>query len=215
MEIVLLRLDQILKEHKLLRCLRIGRLFEQDPFQNCLEYRVRVNRDRHGETECGPNAVVPTEQDVEHQSINRVVTPVHRGNYNGWPRLTIPVYPAFTLLVPSGIPREVVVHDRIEPVLEIDAFGQAIGGDEDAAALFRKRFHPLLPLVGREPSGDRLDGNLAKLSLVGGAAELLSECICNVISGCNVPAEDDRDFARLLGGPERPRFPVPALGPIQ
>src|SRR5262249_12304909 len=38
----------------------------------------------------------------------------------------------FPLLVAGGVPRQIVVYDRIEIGLEVDAFGEAIGGDEDA-----------------------------------------------------------------------------------
>jgi hypothetical protein len=47
--------------------------------------------------------------------------------------LAVAVDAALALLVAGGVPREVVVDDGVEVLLEVDAFGEAVGGDEHAA----------------------------------------------------------------------------------
>ena len=54
-------------------------------------------------------------------------------------RLAEAVDAAFALLMPGRVPRQVVVDDGVEELLEVDAFGQAIGGDEDALDLLCPR----------------------------------------------------------------------------
>ena len=64
--------------------------------------------------------------------------------------LSEPVRPSFALFVAGGIPGQVVVHDCIEVVLQIDAFGEAVGGykhGRDAFVEFSKRLHLFLALV--------------------------------------------------------------------
>ena len=44
--------------------------------------------------------------------------------------LAEPVDAAFALFVAGGVPRQVVVDDRGEAVLQVDALRQAVGGDQ-------------------------------------------------------------------------------------
>jgi hypothetical protein len=58
------------------------------------------------------------------------------------------------LLQTIRVPRQIVVDDRIEMVLQIDAFAQAIGGDEDARVTFAQLGDPLASLVVIDLAGD-------------------------------------------------------------
>ena len=98
---------------------------------------------------------------------------------------------ALALFVAGGIPGEVVVHDGGESVLEVDAFGQAVGGDQDAG-----------PVVGgevvdagsaflrRQGAGDGLDPRGRD-----GFGERSGEVLGEVLGGRDVAAEDDRVVA--------------------
>ena len=51
-------------------------------------------------------------------------------------RLAEAIDAALALLMPRRIPGQIVVDDRVEELLEVDAFRKAVGGDEDALGLF-------------------------------------------------------------------------------
>ena len=65
------------------------------------------------------------------------------------------VHPALALLVAGGVPGEVVVQDRIEVLLEVDAFGEAVGAHEhEPAAPGGEPGDALLALGVRKPAGE-------------------------------------------------------------
>ena len=90
---------------------------------------------------------------------------------------------ALTLLVAGGIPSEVVVNDGGEDVLEVDAFGEAVGGDENGLLGFTEEVDPLLTFVGGILAGDGLDGC---------PLELRGEMQGDVAGGSDIAAEDNR-----------------------
>ena len=49
--------------------------------------------------------------------------------------LAEPVDAALALFVAGRVPGQVVVHDGLERVLQVDALGQAVGGDQHVACL--------------------------------------------------------------------------------
>ena len=70
-------------------------------------------------------------------------------------RLAEPVDAALALLVPGRVPGQVVVDDGLEVVLEVDALGQAVGGDQDRApaVVAGQLRDPRLALGGRQGAG--------------------------------------------------------------
>ena len=102
-------------------------------------------------------------------------------------RLAEAVDTTFALFVAGGVPREVVVDDGLEGVLEVDALGQAVGRDEDLA----------WPFAARSRARD------ARLAFVGGQLPVttstvdvlqhgLARCVGDVVGGRDEPAEHDR-----------------------
>ena len=75
------------------------------------------------------------EDDIEHGAVDRAVRREHHDRSDELGRLAEAVDPSLALLVPGRVPRQVVVDDGVEELLEVDAFGQAVGGDEDALDL--------------------------------------------------------------------------------
>ena len=100
------------------------------------------------------------QDDLEHGAVHRVVDAVEQRGAHRRARLTEAVHPAFALLVARRVPREVVVDDGVEVLLQVDALRQAVGGDEHPAALGRADpRHALLALVRGHLAGHRVDGD--------------------------------------------------------
>ena len=65
---------------------------------------------------------------------------------------------ALALLLPGRVPGQIVVEDSVEVVLEVDALGQAVGGDKDVTRVGGGELGDArLPLGRRQHSGDRRD----------------------------------------------------------
>ena len=93
--------------------------------------RVRARRRRWL---CGCASCL-RKQHVEHDAVDAVVHPVDGDRPDGVVGLTEAVDAAFALFVAGGVPGEVVVHDGLEGFLQVDAFGQAVGGHQHVAAI--------------------------------------------------------------------------------
>ena len=78
--------------------------------------------------------------------------------------------------------------DRIEDILEIDAFGKAVGGDEDFLLAVVHRLDARAALIRRHLAMDDLDPH---------AAERLLQRPSDPLSGRDIPAEDDGREALL------------------
>jgi hypothetical protein len=98
------------------------------------------------------------------------------------------VHAALSLFMSGRIPGKVIVHDCREPVLEVDAFAQAIGGNEDGLVGFGEACHPF-------PSFFR--GEFARDGIHGSLREERPEVLGDVVSRGDVPAEDDRPSLEL------------------
>src|SRR5690606_7033605 len=90
--------------------------------------------------------------------------------------------------MPGRVPREVVVHDRIEKLLQVDAFGEAIGRHQNPLGAFflvfqRHLRNAIAALVRGQLSGYGLDYELW---------ESLSQPSLYVIGGCQIPTKNDR-----------------------
>ncbi len=79
---------------------------------------------------------------------------------------------------------------RIEQRLQVDAFRQTIGGDEDAVGVIDHRINPFAAFLGRQSSGHNLDRVRFELG-----PERLSDGFC----GGNEAAEDDGARVLLAG----------------
>ena len=113
---------------------------------------------------------VLADQDVEDDAVDAVVLAVEGDGADDVAPLAEPVDAAFALLVPGGVPGQVVVDDGVEVLLEVDALGQAVGRDQDVPARLGRSSSAMrsLPLGGRERAGDARDTRLP--------AELPSRC---------------------------------------
>ena len=74
------------------------------------------------------------------------------------------------------------MHDRVEDFLEVDAFGQAVRGDEDFLLAVVHRLDARAALVGRHLAVDDLDPH---------AAERLLQRFADPLGGRDVAAEND------------------------
>ncbi len=72
------------------------------------------------------------QQHVEDDAVDLVVDAVVGEDADGLAVLAVAVDAALALLVARGVPGEVVVDDRVEQLLEVDALAEAVGADEDA-----------------------------------------------------------------------------------
>ena len=95
------------------------------------------------------------DQHVEHDAVDAVVLAVEGEGADDVPALAVAVDAAFALLVAGGVPGQVVVDDGGEVLLQVDALGQAVGGDEDVRAVeLGELLHAPLALGRRQLAGD-------------------------------------------------------------
>ena len=94
----------------------------------------------HGHGDAGglADGLVLAQQDVEDDAVDLVVRAVEGDRADDVLGLAEPVDAALALLVAGGVPRQVVVHDGVELLLQVHALGQAVGGDEHATARRRR-----------------------------------------------------------------------------
>jgi hypothetical protein len=87
------------------------------------------------------------DEDVENHTVDSVVGPVVGHDPDLASTLTETVHASLALLVAGRIPSEIVVDHRVEVVLKVDTFGQAVGGHEHGRDVLRK-LAELLTVVG-------------------------------------------------------------------
>ena len=87
-------------------------------------------RDRHGDAQRAADRAVFAQQHVEHDAVDRVVDAVVGQGTHGRGGLSVAVDAAFALFVAGRVPAQVVVHDGVEMILQVDAFAEAVGGDQ-------------------------------------------------------------------------------------
>ena len=116
--------------------------------------------DRHAKP--GADGVRLAEDHLQHGAVDGAVRRIHQGGADEGCLLAEAVHPAFALLVPGGVPGQVVVDDGVEQALEVDAFGQAVGRYQQAlrhGAILARGAHTVdlsAALVRRLIAGDRL-----------------------------------------------------------
>ena len=172
--------------------------------------------DGHGDAGELADLAVLADEDFEDLAVDAVVAAVDGDDADVGRALAEAVDAAFALLVPGGVPGEVVVDDGVEVVLEVDALGQAVGGDQDAAgAVFLlgclgELLDAVEPLGRGERAVDAGDDGLP--------AELAVQLPGEVLAGGDVAAEDDRVVAvgeELLDGLDEQGELLVLLGALQ
>ena len=160
-------------------------LAEQRALEQCLGDLFAGPRHGNGYAKAALDALVLADEDIEDHAVDRVVPAVVGDHPHLGSSLAEAIHPAFALLVPRRVPREVVVEHRVEVVLEVDALGQAVGANENETAAFRGEGSDTRISFGRwQPAGDRLHPNV----LGEGGAKVPG----NVLRGIDEAAEDDR-----------------------
>jgi len=84
--------------------------------------------DRH--SEIAFDLLVLADENVQDHPVDRIVRPVIGDDANLGLLLAETIHAAFTLLVPRGVPRQVVVKDGAEVLLKVNAFRQTVGADQ-------------------------------------------------------------------------------------
>ncbi|MDT4830408.1 hypothetical protein FQZ97_638710 [compost metagenome] len=128
------------------------------------------------------------QDDVEHKTIDRVVLPVEHGATDFVGLLAKTVNAAFALLMACRVPGQIVMDDGGEQMLQVDAFGKTVGGDQDALLGILQVFHALPAFFGCEFAGDGIDSGLGESGL---------EVFGHVMGGGDVAAEHHRVVAIL------------------
>src|SRR5262245_43080124 len=100
--------------------------------QQRLHYPFGVCRHGYGDSECRPDLLVLAQEHIENSAVDAVVGSVVGDNANDLTFLTIPIDAALPLLVPRRVPRQVVMDDGIERVLQVDALAQTIRAHQHA-----------------------------------------------------------------------------------
>ena len=125
------------------------------------------------------------DQNIEHDAVDTVVLPIQKSNLNCGLLLTVAVDTAFSLFVPSRIPREVVVDHRVKRLLQVDALAQAVGGNEQPLVVEAQLFNPVFPFGRREQARDTVDFKTFYL-------ELFAKLSGDVFGSGDVPTKHDR-----------------------
>ena len=121
---------------------------QQEPLEDRLDHLLRVDRHGHADAQRLLDAAVLVDEDVENNAVDTVVGPVEKGDLHRGLPLAVAIHAALTLLMAGGIPGEVVMDDGIEGLLQVDALGQAVGGDEQPL-IERGEFLDSLLALGR------------------------------------------------------------------
>ena len=153
---------------------------------SAVEDRVAGGRYRHADAEVTADRFVLADEHVHDDAVDAVVGAVQGDRADDLPRLAEPVHPAFALLMAGRVPRQVVVDDRLEILLQVDALGQAVGGDQDLSRFpggIGEAAHPFGALLRCQLAGHHLNRGLR---------ELLPEVGGDVVGGRYEPAEHDR-----------------------
>src|SRR6266700_3886899 len=166
-----------------------GRVAQQQSFEDGLYDVIAAVGYRYGDAERLADLDVLAQQDVQHDPVDAVVGAVQRHRPDGAKALPEPVDPALALLVPGRVPGQVGVDYGLEAALQVDAFRQAVGGNEHRAAgvIVGQVLDPLLALVRRQDAGDR--GH----RVVG--AQMSRQVLCHILGRVDETAEHNRVVA--------------------
>ena len=134
-------------------------LRRSNAFNKSTGHRRPLFRQRYGDTGCFTDGFGLTQYNFKNSPVDRAVWRVeeHRSDNLG---LSKAIDPSFALLMPCRIPRKIVMHDAIEKMLEVDAFGQAIGRNKNALRSASHRLHSCTAVFRRQHSCDGFHAQL-------------------------------------------------------
>src|SRR5690242_5045612 len=136
----------------------------------------------HQHSELTANAFGFPHDDLKHCAIHRVIGSIKESPPDDVTSLAIPIDATFSLLVAGWIPAQVIVHDRIKPVLQVDAFREAVRRYQDRLLRLSQGLHLANALFGGELSCYNIDIHVS---------ELLAKMVTDVVSGRDITAKDD------------------------
>ena len=115
------------------------------------------------------------QQHLQHNPIYLIVGTIvgHRAHHLA--RLSIAVRAPLPLLVPGGVPAQIIVHHGVKMVLQVDPFTQAIGRHQHPLWMQPQLLHPRLSLGRRQGPGHGRHRYLAR--------EFLAQLFCHIIGG--------------------------------
>src|SRR5262249_9602083 len=132
--------------------------------------------------------LVLAQQHVEDYAIDLVVYAVVGQSPDFIARLSVSIHTAFALFVARRIPRQVVMDHRVEVLLQVNAFAQAVSADQYGLFTFGgcggELSDSLFALLRRQKSRDGGDFDPR--------FEFCAQRFCYVLSGRYEAAEDDR-----------------------
>ena len=169
-----------------------GLALHEQAFQQGGQHLVALRRHGHADAEVPADRFVLAQQHVQDDAVDAVVLAVEQQCPDGLEGLAESVDPTFSLLVSGRVPGQVVVDDGLECVLQVDAFGEAVGRDQDLVARrrpprrARRRGRPV-PRTGARRSRHRRRCSSA----------CPRRCVGDVVGGLDEPAEHDRVEAVL------------------
>ena len=154
------------------------------PSHQCLDKTVTIARHRDRNPGGLTDGMMLSNKDVEHDAVDSVVGAVVGDGSDDVLGLSVAVDAPFTLFVTRRVPGEVVMDDRVEVVLEVDTFGETVGGNQDAwSRRLSEVVNPALTFLGREGTRDRLYCHRV--------GQRLAELFGDIFGRRDEPAEDD------------------------
>ncbi|MNZ26332.1 hypothetical protein D3C78_435200 [compost metagenome] len=110
---------------------------------------------RHRDTQRLADAFRLSQDHLQHCAIHRIVGAIEHQRAHLGGTLAEAVDTTLALFVAGRVPGQVVMHHRIEHVLQVDTLGQAVGGDHDRRLVdIAQGENLLLALTGAELAGD-------------------------------------------------------------
>ncbi len=126
---------------------------QQQSLEKRLHHGVRVARHGHRDAQRVLDGLVLPEQHLQHDAVHGIVLPVEGDDAHLLAWLAVAVYAALPLLVAGGVPTEVVVDDRVEVALQVDALGEAVRADQHPLRRLGQVQDPLFALGRGEGAG--------------------------------------------------------------
>src|SRR5512137_2539878 len=134
---------------------------QQQTLEHGFDDLLAVHGHRHGDAKGVADGLVLAEQDIKDDAVNLIVRAVigQDADFLFFIGLAEAVHAAVALLVTGRVPRQIVVNDGVELFLEVDAFAQAVGADENAGTTIvaAQSFDSGGSLLGWELAGDASD----------------------------------------------------------
>ena len=128
-----------------------------------LRERVPLVGHGHRHAQLLADAVGLAQDDFEHRAVDGVVGAVEQRGSHCLAGLAEAIDASLALLVARRVPREVVVDDRVEVVLQVDALRQAVGRDQEPAVGFAEPMRATCSCaLGGQLAGDDTNGYACK-----------------------------------------------------